>query len=414
MKQEKFYQTVHNHISDIMPKIRKPAVGKYPAPYLTVTWGSFYAMIFGWDNHHMSLRFAADGEICEMKYYLMNMLTFQDADGFTPNCSSQDGGWEPKRKFHAQPYLAQNAAIYYSLSKDAEFVRSIYPKLEAYLAYYFREMHCENGLYCWRKTYMSGLDNEISGTVFPLNTILAADLNAWLVQECKAMAYLAENLSLPAGEYADKASKMTEAINTYLWDEEYGSYGNYNLAAKRVQIAYGADPLPGETGKYCFMSCVTFPLLYAGIVPEERAERMIRQYLISEDHFLCDYGLRSLTKKSEFYSGAVWGNPPRFGEPEQLTLSNWQGPVWVISNFFAIIGLARYGFKKEAVLVTERLLKNMAFHIEKMGFMRENYCGETGTPLYADYFASWNILADLLPDFAAGNPPLNLFPWEKN
>ncbi len=101
MKQEKFYQTVHNHICDIMPKIRKPAVGKYPAPYLTVTWGSFYAMIFGWDNHHMSLRFAADGEICEMKYYLMNMLTFQDADGFTPNCSSKDGGWEPRREFHA-------------------------------------------------------------------------------------------------------------------------------------------------------------------------------------------------------------------------------------------------------------------------------------------------------------------------
>ena len=346
-------------------------------------------------------------------YMIERIMAFQTEDGFTPNCIKSDGAWMPERKFHAQPYLAQNAAIYYSLSKDADFVKSIYPKLEAYLNYYFREMYSENGLYCWHKTYMSGIDDEISGTIFPLNTILAADLNAWLVQECKAMAYLAENLLLPSGNYAEKAKMMTDAINTYLWDEELGTYGNYNLVAKRVQISYGSDPLPGETGKYCFMSCVTFPLLYTGIIPQERAERMIRQYLISEEHFLSNYGLRSISKKSEFYGNAIWGNPPRFGEPEQLTLSNWQGPVWVIANFFAIIGLMRYNFSNEAELITERLLKNMALHIEKMGFMRENYCGETGVPLYADYFASWNILADLLPDFVAGKIPLDLFPWEK-
>lgn len=413
MKEKSFYQIVHQHISNIMPKIRKEAVGRFPAPYLTVTWGDFYAMIFGWDNHHMSLRFAADGEICEMKHYLMNMLEFQMADGFTPNCSNQDGGCMLERKFHAQPFLAQNAAIYYSLSQDTEFIRTIYPKIEAYLEYYFREMHSEHGLYCWRNTYMSGIDNEISGTIFPLNTILAADLNSFLILECKAMAYLAEQLSFSREKYTEKSKLMTEAVNAMLWDEEYGTYGNYNLAANRVQIAYGADPLPGETGKYCFLSCVTFPLLFSGAASAERAERMIRNYWMSEDHFLSDYGLRSLTKKSEYYSNAVWGNPPRFGVPDALTNSNWQGPVWVISNYFAIIGLARYGFRKEAELVTERLLKNIAVHIEKMGYMRENYCGETGRPLYADHFASWNLLADLLPDFAAGKPPINLFPWEK-
>ena len=42
--------------------------------------------------------------------------------------------------------------------------------------------------------------------------------------------------------------------------------------------------------------------------------------------------------------------------------------------------------------------------------MRENFDGETGEPLSADYFASWNILADVMPDYLpGGKPALNLF-----
>lgn len=35
-------------------------------------------------------------------------------------------------------------------------------------------------------------------------------------------------------------------------------------------------------------------------------------------------------------------------------------------------------------------------------------------PLYADHFASWNILADIMPDYiSGGETPLRLFPWEE-
>jgi len=48
--------------------------------------------------------------------------------------------------------------------------------------------------------------------------------------------------------------------------------------------------------------------------------------------------------------------------------------------------------------------------LDQLGYMRENFDGETGEPLYANYFASWNILADLMPDYLpGGKPTLNLF-----
>ena len=302
MKHQTCYQTVHQHILEIMPKIRKPAVGKFVAPYLTVTWGAFYANIFGWDNHHMTLRFAAEGEPCEMKYYLQNMLEFQEPDGFISNCMNDKGPCGKSRgPFHAQPFLAQNAAIFCSISNDVEFIKTIYPKLEKYLDYYFREMHSENGLYSWYYPYMSGIDNEICASVFPPGTILSVDLNSYLIMECRAMAYLAEKIGMEPAKFRTKAEQMTDSVNQYLWDENYGSYGNYNTVQKRVQFDYGADPLPGDTGKYCFMSCVGFPVLFAGVATPERAERMIRTYLMSPEHFLSNYGLRSISGKSEFY-----------------------------------------------------------------------------------------------------------------
>ena len=406
---EKAFRTVHEHIVEIMPKIRREPTGCLRAPFLTVTWGACYAGVYGWDDHFMTLRFAADGKIEELKNYLTNMLSSQREDGYIPNIYNDKG---PTRlAFHAQPFLAQNAAVYLSLGGEEDFVRGLFPKFTAYLDYYYKAMHWEKGLCCWPETYMSGIDNEISGTLYPINTMLAADLNAYLYLECKAMKYLADRLGLPAGENEPRAAALAEAVNTYLWDEEYGFYGNYNTQSGAVQLALFRGR-PDGVGKYSFLSGVAIPVLYAGLASPERAERMVRGYLMDPKHFLSDYGFRSLSRSSEYYNNAVWGNPPRFGNPARLTNSNWQGPVWVVQNYQAILGLLRYGYRDEARLVTERLIRALAAGIEKYGFMRENMDAETGEPLYADKFASWNLLADLLPDFVEGKPPFRNFPWE--
>ena len=59
----KTFLAAHKHITQIMPLIKHAAEGQFRYPYLSVTYGQHYGgSIFSWDNHHMTLRFAACGE----------------------------------------------------------------------------------------------------------------------------------------------------------------------------------------------------------------------------------------------------------------------------------------------------------------------------------------------------------------
>jgi putative isomerase len=150
--------------------------------------------------------------------------------------------------------------------------------------------------------------------------------------------------------------------------------------------------------------------LYARIAAPEQAERMIRSYALSPEHFRSPFGIRSLSYSSEYYNQARWGNPPRFGDHRRLTNSNWQGPVWIPLNWFVFHALLHYGFAKEAEALADDTFRLIARNVEALGYMRENFHAETGEGLYADHFGSWNILADLMRDYLpGGTPPLNLF-----
>lgn len=408
------YKTVNTCIKGLMGKIRQPAQGLFQYPSLTTTAGKFYsAGMFTWDTHHMTLRFAMEGQPEMMKYFLLTMFQFQRSNGFVPCvCSSVDGG-SSTSGFHAQPYLAQNAAEYLNLTGDLETVKIIFGKLKKYLEYWLTVYRAPLGLFCWGETWMSGFDNEITGTIFPTGTILPPDLPSLLYLECRAMGYLARKLDLPDEEFEERAKKIRDAVNEYLWDEEAGIYSSRNLCTDRLQTSWSDGSLNSSVGKYAYVSCPSLLVLFAGIANKERAERMIGTYVLSSDHFRSRFGIRSLSRSSEYYNNARWGNPPRFGDWKRLTNSNWQGPVWIPLNWFVFHGLLRYGFRAEAEKLADDTVELIYKSFQDLGFMRENYDAETGEGLYADQFASWNLLADSMHRYL--NSPeqaIPLFPWE--
>ena len=58
----------------------------------------------------MTLRYAMDNKPEQMKYFLLNMLQFQRTTGFLSCCANSANGASYTSGFHAQPFLAQNAA----------------------------------------------------------------------------------------------------------------------------------------------------------------------------------------------------------------------------------------------------------------------------------------------------------------
>ena len=226
------------------------------------------------------------------------------------------------------------------------------------------------------------------------------------------MAYLAESLqdTAAAVNYKAQAEQLKEAINTYLWDEEYGAYASLDVTIGKTRIGWCDGSLSEDVGKFAFLSCPALIPLFARIAEPECARQMITNYVLNPEHFRSPYGIRSLSRSSEYYNNARWGNPPRFGNHHILSNSNWQGPVWIPLNWFAFHALLHYEFSEEAEKLADDTFKVIAMSLDQLGYMRENFHAETGEPLYADYFASWNILADLMPDYLPdGKSRLDVF-----
>lgn len=409
------YEKVHTFIENLMKRIIVPPQGLFPYPSLKTTDGQFYsACIFTWDTHHMTLRYAMSGKTEYMKYFLLNMFQFQRSNGYLPCCASSTNGPGLTSGFHAQPFLAQNAAEYLAASGDKETVQSLYPNLDSYVKYWLSSASAPFGLFRWHDTWMSGFDNEITGTIFQPETILSPDLPSLLYLECRAMAYIGRELGKDGNEYEKRAGEIKAAVNQYLWDESMETYTAFNLTTMKPQTSWSDGSLTGNVGRYAYVSCPSLLTIFAGTAEKERAKRMIERYVLSPDHFRSRFGIRSLSKSSEYYNNARWGNPPRFGDHRRLTNSNWQGPVWIPLTWFVFHGLLRYNYQKDAELLANDTINLIAKEIDRIGFMRENFNAETGEGLYADNFASWNLLSDVMNLYAEGPPPISIFPWENS
>jgi len=75
------------------------------------------------------------------------------------------------------------------------------------------------------------------------------------------------------------------------------------------------------------------------------------------------------------------------------------------ANCFVFHALLHYGFETEADALGHDTFQAINTSLDQLGDMRGNFHGETGNALYANLFASWNTLADLMPDYLPGGKP---------
>ena len=361
-------------------------------PYDYIVPSGVYEELWDWDGFFIGLHLIsnnrADG--IYLKNWCLNFLGHTEPDGQTP------GGIRPwagrdARLYHIKPLMGQ-AAFYASLAlDDFGWVEPIWDKMASCVTYRERTMSDrETGLVKWWDSLESGADNNPALVRRYHNSIAGADVNGFMVLDYKAMAQIAGRLGRPAesAAFGERARKLAEAVNRHLWDPDDTIYYNYD-AVERKRIP-----------------CVTYSCLiplWARLAPSRQAQAMIERYVLNPAKLWSPYGIRSLAADEPLYNNENVIKP----------YSNWQGPIWPHANWMAMHALIHYGYGEQALAVAERVTRLCLADLAANGMMHENYHAETGAPLAAPDFVSWNLLvAQMIEEARTGtfkpDPPQSL------
>lgn len=349
-----------------------------------------YLQMYDWDSCFFSQAAPRVGIHGLCADVVANFLSLKNGEGQVPRTVSPQRIWDTGDE--CKPFLCQTLLHQIKNEKASEDPKKNYASfiddLDCYLQYFERQRKGAHGLYHWRNVLESGVDDNLalispreaakdeddSISKFPDGELLAVDLSTYLVAEFLAFAELARahyKLEL-AANYEKRASQVIAAIEQYCWNEKLGMYCNVNPKdGSQVQLRAWTGLLP------CLL----------GLGKQERIEQVIKSNIVSETHFLRPAGIASVAASEPLYNNALRGLYGR------AIVSNWQGPVWVLTNALVVRCLLRFGFKKEAQEVSARMLNTMLKDIEQNGTLHENYHAETGQALWAPQFMSWNILA---------------------
>ena len=365
--------------------VKRPKKGDIAHDYLVP--GGPYNEQWDWDGFFIGMALASEisSEAIYLKNWALNYLEHVRPDGFTPGLLTPEG--IDKRLHHMKPFLAQGCLFASRFLGDFSWLVPYLHRLERSVGY--REkifFDKERGLASWYDSMESGADNNVALLDYPRYSVLAADLNAFLYREYAAMALIARALKDTSryARYHRKANDLKKNMLRYLWNEEGHIFYNLNRKnGEQIKRATYAALVP----------------LWSGVAPYEKGREMIRRWVLNPKKLWAKWGVRTLAADDPAYNQVNMIKPH----------SNWQGPVWPLVNTLATYILLDYGFVKEAKRLAHTAARLCLTDIEKTGGMHENYNAETGKPLAAPNFVSWNLLAgQLIPNVEVGINPFRL------
>lgn len=335
-------------------------------------WSGPCAGIWNWDSafHAMTVsRF--DTPLA--KSCIDAFTAFQLPFGMFPDVIHVDG--RICDNYGKPPVLPWATLIVFRRDGDRDFLRRNFDRYVKN-ASFWEENRCDRGLFYYsaqqhpeaedylHPRWESGWDNSPRWDEFPIVDLFAIDLNCYMVLFYRAMAEMAEILGEKRQDWDAKAKALAGRIEATLFDEARNTYADRNR----------------KNGKFLtVLSPASFMPLYIGTASEERAAAM--------------EALAADPKK--FYPGmpTVTYDCPAFSK------DYWRGQTWLNVAFFAVKGLADYGFCKTAGEIREYIL-SMAYDNLPRGIF-ENYDSVNRRGLFNNSF-SWSaafLIEFILSDF---------------
>jgi putative isomerase len=402
---------------DFKKMCREPG-GTLTYPYLTPSSeGSAYSGdLWDWDTPFVNvtlrqilLEHGSESDNKEAVKYeqgsLLNFLSHCEEDGWLPVVIQRDSDFKtmkPKNIYEEnmhKPCLAQHAAFLVQMRNgDAEWLRDNFSKLQYFVENY-RSHHRDaaTGLYFWQTDHWIGTDNDPCTFFRPARSSGSIFLNCFMYKELKAMVYISERLKFTerASAYEKYAEELKQAVQKNCWDERDGSFYSVDLNLLPVNTqAYGFHTgSPRDYG--CLIqridSWADFLPMWAGIATPEQAKRIVEGHYKNEKTFNSPFGIRTISKLEKMYNVRASSNP-----------SNWQGPIWGVSNYLVWKGLVDYGFTEEAKEIAQKTVVLFGKDFTKNGTLHEYYDPDNGEPILHPGFQDWNYLV------------LNILAWLEN
>jgi alpha,alpha-trehalase len=381
---ENSVKRLHEEFARLRPMVICPASGFIKYDYLVP--GGFYKQMWDWDGFfigvHMTTR--SKEEAVYLKRWAQSFISVMKEDGYVPGAITTNGPHTALGHFPMKPFLAQGILIGSRKLGDFSWIEPLYNSLKTIVQYREKSnFDSDYGLFYWDNAMQSGADNNVAVSNDPVESgsTLACDVNTFQLREYIAISKIAEQLNRPEDVevFTQKSEDLTAAIQHYHWSAEDEAYWNILRAS-------------GEPVKRVTYS--NFVPLIQGLAPYDDGRKMIRRYLWNEDHMLSPYGLRTLSKQDPEYNNVNMIVP----------YSNWQGPIWPITNYLYFRALMTYGFFDEAKQLAKMICDLCLRDIDKWGSMHENYDAETGEALAPspDHFSTgvfegfvgWNLLVE--------------------
>jgi hypothetical protein len=348
-------------------------------------------------------------------------------------------------------------------SRDHVFLARVFHKLLLNFTWWVNRMDAEgNNIF---EGGFLGLDNiglfDRSSPVPGGGVLEQADGTAWMAKYCLDMLAIALTLADHDPAYEDVATKFFEhftyiaAAAEALWQEDDGFFHDMlhfpdgSGLPLRYRSMVGLIPMTAvtvldeglrarlenfsmhmswfETNRPDYARVVSHAMTpgadgerLLSLVSPERLTRLL-QTVLSEDQFLSDHGLRSMSREhlEHPYVLSLGGNQYRVDyEPGESVTglfggnSNWRGPVWFPINMLVIEALIRYSthlgddFTIEmptgsgsylplhdvAVELSRRLITLIKPDAAGGALFHEYYHGDTGAGLGADHQTGWTAL----------------------
>ena len=266
-------------------------------------------------------------------------------------------GEVPFKKYYgtidATPLFVILAGRHFEHTGDETFLRSIWKNVEAALSWIDTYGDRDgDGFVEYERQTEEGLDNQGWKDSHDAVFYQDGELAEGPIALCEVQGYVFE-AKLQAAMLADVMGKKKEA--EVLRREAQELKGKFNEAFWQEDIGTYALALDGEKRPCLVRTSNAGHCLFSGIATPEHADKVV-QTLFEEDSF-CDWGIRTLAK----------------GEARFNPMSYHNGSVWPHDNALIAQGLARYGYKGQALKLLQSFF-DVSLFVEDYR-LPELFCG---------------------------------------